>query len=115
LWLPSTASTAGGFGVVWIRQLRPFQRSASVTPGCGASDGDHCPTAVQASGVGHETPPSRVPFAPPVPLGFGVDWISHVVPFQCSANVRKFNWLSTRRPTAVHERTAGRATPLKAT
>ena len=56
-----------GFGVRWIAQLLPFQRSASVAPGFH-------PSAVHANLDAHDTPTS----APP---GFGVRWIAQVVPF----------------------------------
>src|SRR3979411_2619482 len=93
--VPFMASTAAGFGVAWTRQLVPFQRSANDIPGWGAGAGDHCPTAVHARGVAHDTPPSRVPFGPFVPTGLGVTCMSHTVPFQCSANVKKLNAPST--------------------
>src|SRR5256885_9155115 len=64
-------STGAGLGVFWTCQTSPFQRSASVTPGWGAGDGENCPTALHARAVGHETPPSRVPFMPSLPTGFG--------------------------------------------
>ena len=66
---------AAGLGVTWMRQLVPFQRSASVAFGA-------VPTAVQALAAEHDTPESWVPVAP---AGLGTGWIFQLVPFQRSA------------------------------
>jgi hypothetical protein len=55
-----------GFGVVWIVQLLPSQRSASVVPGAPVLEK---PTAVQAAADVHETPLREAAVAP---LGLGV-------------------------------------------
>jgi hypothetical protein len=70
-----------GLGVCWIDHLLPFQRSASVTVVVPLEE---APTAVQALADVHDTP-FRMINDPPV--GLGVCWIDHVLPFQPSASV----------------------------
>ncbi len=71
-----------GLGVLWIVQLVPFHRSASiaVVPEVFVQ----LPTAVQAVVEKHDTPPTLLAVAPVGLLGA---WTDHVVPFQRSANV----------------------------
>jgi hypothetical protein len=71
-----------GLGVRWMRQLRPFHRSASVTSLPEALT--ESPTAVHADGPLHATPLSTLTRAP---AGFGVRWVCHRRPFHHSANV----------------------------
>ena len=86
-----------GFGVAWIAQVVPFQRSAKVPE-------FEPPTAVHDDAEVHDTPLSP---APPCG-GLGVAWIAQVVPFQCSAKVPEFE-----NPTAVHDAAEVQATPKK--
>jgi hypothetical protein len=81
--LSPLAVASVGFEVVWMDQLVPFQRSASVrwVPVLAVK----LPTAVQAVADVHETPLSPLAVAP---AGFGVFSIDQVVPFQRSASVR---------------------------
>jgi hypothetical protein len=58
------------------------------------------PTDVQAVDDVHDTHRSTLSFAP---LGFGVVWTVHSVPFQCSARVTVVPELFTYSPVAVHE------------
>lgn len=60
----------------------PFHRSARVweTPAWLML----FPTAVHADGAVHETPKRELIAAP---LGLGVGWMRHEVPFHCSARV----------------------------
>ena len=66
-----------GFGVDWIVQPVPLQRSANVPL-------FEVPTAVQAVAELHDTPDKELAVAP---LGLGVCWIVHDVPSQRSASV----------------------------
>jgi hypothetical protein len=69
-----------GFGVDWIDHAVPFQDSArdTVVPVLLTK----LPTASHAVAVLHETPENELAFAP---AGTGVDWMTQVIPFQCSA------------------------------
>jgi hypothetical protein len=70
-----------GFGVASIDQRVPFQASVNVRrPELVKSN----PTAVHAVAEVHDTPCKPLSVAP---VGFGVDWIDHFVPFQVSASV----------------------------
>jgi hypothetical protein len=65
----------------WIVQLVPFQLSANgPLPALEAVS----PTAVQAADEAHDTPKSKVLLAP---VGFGVGWMVHELPFQRSAKL----------------------------
>jgi hypothetical protein len=70
-------------GIVRTTHFLPFQRSArSVrTPELLA---EYPPTAIQARRLAHDTDAKLLDVAPD---GFGIGWIRHLVPFQCSANV----------------------------
>jgi hypothetical protein len=46
------------------------------------------------------------------PMGLGVLWIDHLVPFQCSASVAEAVLLADA-PTAVQELLEGQATPSR--
>jgi hypothetical protein len=76
----SSPGESAGFGVGWIVQLVPSQRSANVTPP------GWDPTAMQADADVHDTPSSTALVWPPP---FGVGWIVQLVPSQRSANVAK--------------------------
>jgi hypothetical protein len=84
----------GGFWVVWVDHLVPFQRSASVAP-------PEDPTAVQAVDAVQDTPDRTPPAA-----RLGVGWIDHLVPFQRSASVAP-----PEAPTAVQAVDAVQDTP----
>jgi hypothetical protein len=71
-----------GFGVGWMSQSRPSQRSTSVR--ALPDPVTESPTAVQADGVVQATPASELTFAPG---GFGVGWIRHRLPSDRSASV----------------------------
>jgi hypothetical protein len=86
LYLPA------GFGVCVMRQVLPFQSSASVAPSLD-------PTAVHAVAEVHETPFRLLLVAP---VGLGVFWIVQVAPFQRSASVTSLPVPSAECPTAVH-------------
>jgi len=87
---------AAGFGVAWIVQMLPLQRSANVTslPLLLVKD----PTATQVGRATHETPLSALLVAP---LGSGVAWTFHVEPFQRSANDAPMPEMSVEDPTAT--------------
>jgi len=68
--------------VDWTVQVVPFQFSARVKVAFVLVT--YHPTAVQADAEVHETPDSALDVAP---LGVGVDWRVHAVPFQRSASV----------------------------
>ena len=70
----------GGFGVVWIVQLVPSQRSASVLLG-KVPEVAKAPTAVHAVAAVHETEVSAAAVAP---AGVGALWTVQLVPFQVS-------------------------------
>jgi hypothetical protein len=65
------------------------------------------PTATQARAEVHDTPRSRLSVAP---AGFGVDWITHAEPFQCSANVSSVPPPAKYSPTAVQDAALGQET-----
>jgi hypothetical protein len=60
--------------------LLPFQNSTKVS----VFEFVYDPTAVHTVEDEHDTPPRPLAVAPD---GLGVDWITHSVPFQRSANV----------------------------
>lgn len=95
-----------GFGVAWIAQLLPSQRSAKVSSADALGEYHH-PAAVQLAAE-HDTPFRRLPLAPG---GFGVDWIAQLVPSQCSASVTLGLPLVKYDPAAVHEDADGHDTP----
>ena len=80
-----------GFGVAWIRQLVPFQRSASDTVMLLPPDAPRppgvlivvAPTAEQAAAAEHDTARNSLPVDP---AGLGVAWMLHFVPFHASAS-----------------------------
>jgi hypothetical protein len=71
-----------GLGVVLIVHSVPFQLSANVTnlPELFTA----YPAATHEVDEMHDTPDNTLVVAP---LGFGVDWTTHSVPFQRSASV----------------------------
>ena len=76
---------AMGLGVLWITQLDPFQRSASIAESCvSALVNRYDPTAVHAVAVVHDTPVNGAPCAP---AGPGVLWIDQLLPSQRSARL----------------------------
>jgi hypothetical protein len=89
---------AAGLGVLWIAQLDPFQRSASIAESWFslASVKKYDPIAVHAVAVVHTTPVSGAPCAP---AGLGVLWIDQVLPSQRSAKDAEEG---RPAPTAVH-------------
>ena len=80
-----------GLGVAWIRQLVPFQRSASDTVMLLPPDAPRppgvlivvAPTAVQAAGELQDTARNSLPVDP---AGLGVAWMCQLVPFHASAS-----------------------------
>src|SRR5580704_9549311 len=70
---------------------------------------DDFPTAVQAVALVHETRLSALSGAS---LALGVDWISQVEPFQCSARVNVCPAPLWKDPTALHAIGDVHATPL---
>ena len=77
-----------------------------------ALEGDHCPTAVHAVGLVHDTLSRLLVWA--LGLAAGALWVRQAVPFQC--------WTSGREvvpkpatPTAVHEPAVGQDTPRRKT
>lgn len=81
-----------GLGVVWIVQLLPFHRSASVLLGNELVVA-YPPTAVHAAEALQDTPPS---VAAAVPDGSGVVWIVQLLPFHRAARA-----LSGKKPPAL--------------
>jgi hypothetical protein len=71
-----------GLGVGWMRQVAPSHRSARAWEDPAWLT--LFPTAVHADGAVQETPKRELTTAP---RGFGVGWMRHVLPFQCSARV----------------------------
>jgi len=67
----------------------PFDRSAKPVP-----------TAVHTLAEMHDTPLKRASVS--VPVGFGVAWIDHAVPFHTSASVSGDGLALLDSPTAVH-------------
>jgi hypothetical protein len=96
-----------GFGVGWMRQSRPFHRSASVS--CTPDLTTNCPTPVHADLDGHDTPLKALAAAP---AGLGVDWTVQVPPLRRSASVTSSPDSRTCKPTAVHTGLAGQDTAL---
>jgi hypothetical protein len=76
-----------GLGTEAIDQVVPFQRSENV---CVPLE-DLVPTAVQEVDIGQETA-SSLPSLPSPPLGLGVVWIVHEVPFQ---RIAKGTWVAS--------------------
>jgi hypothetical protein len=72
-----------GFGVLFTVHLVPFHRSTSVRD--GPDEGAYRPTAVQLVADEHATPSSLLATAP---VGFGVLFTVHLVPFHRSASER---------------------------
>jgi hypothetical protein len=89
-------------GVCWIAHWAPFHRSASVTKVPELFP--YPPTALQLAADVQATPLRKLNSAPE---GFGVGWMLHLVPFQCSAKVPEFE-----PPTAVHDDAEVHDTPL---
>jgi hypothetical protein len=81
-----------------IRQVRPFQRSTSVTS--RPDPMTELPTAVQVEGPVQDTPKSALTLAP---ARFGVGWMCHLRPFHRSARVTWSFVGVSYTPTAVHE------------
>src|SRR6185437_16046863 len=86
-----------GFGVGWTTHFVPFQCSARVTWALTLPD---CPTAMQSVADRHDTPVRPDSFPPGC---FGVGWIAHFGPFQCSARVSDLESVRSFSPTAVQE------------
>ena len=59
--------------------------------------------------AGHDTPLKLLPWAP---LGLGLDWIAHVLPFQRSASVTHTPELLMEWPTATQTVAAAHETAL---
>jgi hypothetical protein len=78
-----SSTPPGGFGVRWIVQLLPFQRSANVKTGVNVFVVPHDPTAVHALADVHDTPDRPLSNA----RGLGVGWIVQLLPCHSSANV----------------------------
>src|SRR6516164_1902084 len=78
----TTDDPPAGVGVCWIDHVVPFHRSASDPPLLGPVLS--MPTAVQALADAHDTAPRPLPWTP---VGLGVCWIDHLVPFHRSASV----------------------------
>jgi hypothetical protein len=98
-----TACAPAGAGIGRILQDLPFQRSASGI-GLGVLKPEP-PAAMQNDCVGHDTPPKLTPGAP---VGLGVGWICHRVPFHRSAKV-----LALETPTAVQDEAVVHETPTR--
>src|SRR5215468_9753600 len=98
-----------GLGVRWMRQPRPFHRSASVR--CAPDLTANCPTAVHAEPDGQDTPLRALAAAP---RGFGVDWTVQILPRRCSASVTPSPDSRTCKPTAMHTDVVGQDTALSA-
>jgi hypothetical protein len=71
-----------GLGVGWMRQVAPSHRSARAWEDPARLT--LFPTAVHADGAVQEAPKRDLATAP---RGFGVSWMRHLLPFQCSARV----------------------------
>jgi hypothetical protein len=94
-----------GLGVAWMRQLRPFHRSARVR--CAPDLVTNCPTPVHAEAEEHDTPFRALAAAPG---GFGVDWTVQVPPPRRSASVTPSPDPLTCKPTAVQTEVVGQET-----
>src|SRR5215471_18738415 len=91
------SSPPGNAGIFWTDHLVPFQTSASVVPS-GALVPVEEPVAVQAPAAVQDTPNNWLDVDP---VGLGVDWTDHFVPFQPSASVTLLPAASVSYPTAV--------------
>src|ERR1035437_2126470 len=92
---------AGGWGVDWIAQLVPPQRSPTVA---GAPPPlVESPTAVHAPAVTHDTPVRST--LSRSPAGSGMDWIAQLVPSHRSANVTSGPPLFSSTPTPLFSST----------
>jgi hypothetical protein len=91
-----------GPGVLWIDQLEPFQRSASLEPNAKVAGP---PTAVHAVAAVQDTAPSVAPER------LGVVWTVQVLPFQTSAKVLS---CTLSNPTAIQAVAEVHDTPLRA-
>ena len=87
----------GRAGVGRTRQLVPFHRSARNPP---MSLGLEVPPTAMQDLADVQATLNRPLAAAPARLG--VDWMAHVVPFQCSARVTGVLRLFIALPTAVH-------------
>src|SRR5438094_362419 len=85
----------------------PFHLSASVCPPVNELTLDF-PTAEQALLDEQETPDNRLICTP---VGFGLVWTAHVLPFHRSASVRVEPEPSSYWPTAVQAVAVGHETP----
>ena len=112
--LPPTAPAERG--VYWILQRTPFHLSVKVSGGPSTSASCPSPTAVHARLDAHDTPKSSLPWETT-----GVFWITHLAPFQRSANcdgvsaVGDSPLVKWKVPTAVHALLDEHDTPLKST
>src|SRR5215470_5309133 len=93
-----TSCVGGSWGVGWMCQAVPFQRSARIIPPELVNVN---PTAVQAAGAEHATPFSRPP-----PDGVGAGWMCQAVPFQRSTRLPRSD-----PPTATQADGPVQATP----
>jgi hypothetical protein len=102
--------TLAGFGVGWMRQARPFRRSASVlaSPELFVES----PVVVHAEGVVQDTGPMRAPCAP---AGAAMGRIFQVLPFQRSASGFGLGVLWPEAPIAMQNDHLGHDTPPKLT
>ena len=87
-----------GFGVCWIAQRTPFQRSASITRPLD-------PIAVHAVIDAHDTSTSTPP------MRLGVPCTDQLVPFHRSANVATMPAWLVKNPTAVQDLVDAHDTP----
>jgi hypothetical protein len=97
-----------GLGVGWTDHLWPFQRSASVKYSRALVPKP--PTAVHAEADVHDTP-NRVSSVEP--MGWGVGWIDHFLPFQRSASMDSLRAPFPKPPTAMHALADAHDTPEK--
>ncbi len=98
-------------GLATVVQLVPFQSSVNVVSAkFEVEKVTEAPTAMQLAPDEHDTPTSEVSVDP---LGFGVDAIDQLVPFQCSA--RAFWDVDVEEnPTAAQSVSLAQDTPLNA-
>jgi hypothetical protein len=101
----SATGAPAGWGMDWMRQVLPFQRTAKL---CG--EGDAVPTATQTRLVGHDTPFRN---SAVVAGGLGVGWIFQPPPTHRSANVEVGAWGVPVCPTAVQTLGVTHDTPPK--
>jgi hypothetical protein len=94
----------GGAGMGWIRHFVPFHRSAKTPTGVPELSKEF-PVAVQADDDVHATAARKLPWAP---MGLGVAWMLHFLPFHRSARVPRLV-----PPTAVQVEVAVHATAFK--